>query len=398
MNPSKVPEPPVPLPGVASEIEAAVEELHLYERAAELDRTPRFPREEFRELGRRGLLGLHVPPEVGGRGLPLPEVGAALYRMAYLTGATTFAKLSLQPEFASVLAERGASGLVDSEYRALCRGERLIGNHVTEPGAGSDARGISMTAVRGPDGYRLTGTKSQAAFAVDADSALVYAKVPPHSGGPGGVTAFLVPQDAPGIQKRLIEDLGERWMRRGSVQYEAVEVALERRVGEEGRGFEYVLPELTRERPLLAMIYLGVARRTLEETVHAVGEREAFGRPLSGNQAISFPLVADWARGEAATLYAIQTLRRLSVGLAVPAEAALAKWMATEVALELHDHAIQFHGGRGYSNELPFERRWRDVRSGGLAHGPSEIMLRTAASALWPPERPKGSSPENRGG
>jgi alkylation response protein AidB-like acyl-CoA dehydrogenase len=382
-----IPRPPVPPTPRDPILEEAVAALGLEELARTLDRQPAFPRSTFAALGARGLVGLVTPRDRGGAGAELVEAGAALYRLAYGAGATTFAKLSLQPEFCSVLGEHGSALLIEEYFRPLCRGERLIGNQLTEPGAGSDTRALATEAIRSGSEYRITGTKSEAAFAVDAEAAIVYARVPPHPDGPGGITAFLLPQTGPGVERAHIEDLGERWMRRGTVRYRDVAVPVGYRLGEEGRGLDYVLPELHRERALLAMIYLGVARRSLEETVAHVGVREAFGGPLSRQQAVAFPLVEDWAEGEAATLYALEALRKRSAGLPADGEAAMAKWMATDIALRTLDHAIQFHGGRGYSSALPFERRWRDVRSGGLAHGPSELMHVAARRSLWPATR-----------
>ncbi|MGI0129259.1 MAG: acyl-CoA dehydrogenase family protein [Thermoplasmata archaeon] len=126
---------PVPHHPIVAEVEAAVRSLDLDRRSAELDREPAFPRAEFRELGRLGLLGLRTPERSGGRGLGLPAVGIALYHLAYRAG-TTFAKLSLQPEFAGILGEHGDPGLVERYFRPLVRGELLVGNHVTEPEVG----------------------------------------------------------------------------------------------------------------------------------------------------------------------------------------------------------------------------------------------------------------------
>ena len=198
------------------------------------------------------------------------------------------------------------------------------------------------------------------------------------------MTAFLVPQEGSGILRQVVgTDLGERWQRRGSVTYRHVHVPLESRLGEEGEGFSYVRAELTRERALLAAVYLGVARASWVDTVKHVGRRMAFGRPLSANQAVAFPLVDDEGDLAAGWLYVRQVLERLDRAEEVDAEAALAKSIATRVSLQALDHAIQFHGGRGYSNELPFEQRWRDVRSGSIAHGSSEIMHLVAARRLW---------------
>ncbi len=361
---------------------------HLGRRSAELDAAPEFPRAEFRALADAGLLGLRIPSVLGGQGLGLLDAGRVLHRLAF-HGGTTFAKLALQPEFCSVLAEHGSDGLRKASFSPLIRGERLIGNHITEPGAGSDATALEARAERVAGGYLLSGTKSEAAFACDADDAIVYAKV---SGNPAvaGITAFLVPQDQPGIRREIVADLGERWMRRGTVTYDRVRVPADRRIGEEGRAFDYLKDELVRERALLAMIYLGVGRASWEETVRYAGERHAFGRPLSDQQAVAFPLAEDSARLRAAELFVEEVLRSLERDLpGSSGAAALAKWIAVETSLAAIDHAIQFHGGRGYSKALPHEQRWRDVRSGAIAHGPSEIMLRAAARELWP----RGPSP-----
>ncbi|MCI4342647.1 MAG: acyl-CoA/acyl-ACP dehydrogenase [Thermoplasmata archaeon] len=370
--------PPDPLAG---ELDAFIESHELSARGRLLDREPAFPRREFESMGAAGWLGLTTPVSFGGRGLSIARAGVLLHRLAFRSG-TTFAKLSLQPEFASVLHEVGSEALLDTWYRPLVAGRRLVGNQITEPGAGSDAQALQLAARRDPTGYSLSGEKTEVAFATEADAALVYGRV--EGGETDGVTAFLVPQEGSGILRQVVgTDLGERWQRRGSVTYRHVHVPLESRLGEEGEGFSYVRAELTRERALLAAVYLGVARASWVDTVKHVGRRMAFGRPLSANQAVAFPLVDDEGDLAAGWLYVRQVLERLDRAEEVDAEAALAKSIATRVSLQALDHAIQFHGGRGYSNELPFEQRWRDVRSGSIAHGSSEIMHLVAARRLW---------------
>jgi cyclohexanecarboxyl-CoA dehydrogenase len=362
-------------------------------RSRALDQSPEFPWREFRAMGDAHLLGLHFPESVGGRGLSLPRVGTLLFHLAYL-GGTTFAKLSLQPEFCQVLFDQGRPGIVEQEFQPLLRGERLIANQITEPAAGSDAAAVQMEALAIGGEYVLNGTKSEAAFATDAQAAIVYARTS-GSSSRGGITAFLVPQDLPGIERKTIPDLGERWMRRGTVTYRDVHLPESGRIGEEGSGFRYVRNELRRERALLACIYLGVARASWDETVRYVGERTAFDRPLSDQEAVAFPLVEDGARLSAAWGYALSVLEHLEAGYEFDGGAAMVKWLSTEAALTAIDHAIQFHGGRGYSTALPHEQRWRDVRSGKIAHGTSEIMHLVASRALWPTvrkERPPTST------
>lgn len=375
-----------------AEIDRAVDALGLAPLYRQLDARPRFPWEEFRSLGAHGLLGLTLPAELGGRGLSAVRAAEALHRLAGAAG-TTFAKLALQPEFSSVLAREGSPEVRSAYFLPMMRGKRLVANHVTEPGAGSDLRGLATTADRRGPVYVLNGTKSQAAFAVDAQAAIVYARVAGAVAERPGLTAFLVPQDLPGIQRRVIDDLGERWMRRGTVTYTSVEVPTDHRIGEEGRALDYLKMELVHERVLLAAIYLGVAAASWDETSKHVGTRAVFGRRLADQEAVAFPLLEDRARLESAWLYVRETAALLDGGSATPARSALAKWQAVDVALRTLDHAIQFHGGRGYSKELPHEQRWRDVRSGALAHGPSEVMLSIAARETWPDERADGGSP-----
>ena len=373
--------PPGPDEPIVRELTQFAERHELSRRYREIDRSPAFPRDEFRAMGRAGLLGLRTSPTLGGRGLALPVVGRALFHLSYRSG-TAFGKLSLQPEFSSVLADHGSPELIEAWFRPMVRGEKLVGNQITEPGAGSDAQGIALAAVRDGDEYVLDGEKSEIALCLDADAAIVYGRVP----GPdprAGITAFLVPQDLPGIDRRPTSgDLGERWQRRGSVRYGHVRVPSQNRIGEEGRGFDYLRHELTQERALLAAIYLGAAYASWESTFAFVRERSVFGKALVRQEGVAFPLAQDLARLSADWLFTEAALERLEGGREAAAEAALAKWMAVDDSLRAIDHAIQFHGGRGYSQDLPHEQRWRDVRSGAIAHGPAEIMLLVAAHEL----------------
>ena len=379
--------PPSPDAPIVREISEFAARLNLATRYRELDRDPAFPRAEFHAMGQAGLLGLRTPTSLGGRGLSLPEVGLALFHLAYRSG-TVFAKLSLQPEFSSVLGDHGSPEMVAEWFRPMVRGDRLVGNQITEPGAGSDVQALSLSATPDAGDYILAGEKSEVALCLDLDAAIVYGRVP-GSDPRGGITAFLVPQDLPGISRLPTSgDLGERWQRRGSVTYDRVRLPGRFRLGEEGKGFEYLRAELTQERALLATIYLGAAFASWESTVEYVRQRTVFGKPLSRQEGVSFPLAQDAGRLSSDWLYAQDALSRLESGVGAAAEAALAKWMAVDDGLRAIDHAIQFHGGRGYSQDLPHEQRWRDVRSGGIAHGPSEVMLVVAAHEMWGRARP----------
>jgi cyclohexanecarboxyl-CoA dehydrogenase len=382
------PSAPVPADPIREEVRRFDEARGCLDRARAIDRAPRFPAEEFQAMGRAHLLGLTIDPSLGGRGLPAERAGRGLFELAY-RGGTMYAKLALQPEFSSLLAREASSAVREEWFRPLLRGERLVGNQVTEPTVGSDAAHLASVAEPDGGGYRLSGTKSEAAFADDAEAAIVYARAP------AGITAFLVPQAGPGIVRRVAPDLGERWMRRGSVQYDHVRVEPGSRIGAEGRAFGYLRQELTHERAMLGAVYLGVAWAAWEEAVAYLGERSTFGQPLSTRQAVAFPLVEDQARLTAAWGLVERALR--AVDGAAPAEAdaaaALAKWYAAQVAIDAVDHAAHVHGGRGYSEELPFAQRIRDLRSARIAHGTDEVMHLVAARRLWP-EAPS-TAPKN---
>jgi len=379
----------LPDDSLREQVEQFVRAHHLAERARSLDSHPEFPWAEFRAMGQAGWLGLTLPGERGGRGLSLRRAGLALEEFGYRAG-TSFAKLSLQPEFSSVIGAHGSADLRNRFALPLARGEILVGNQITEPLAGSDLSRLSTQVTRDGNRLLLSGSKSQVAFAGDAQAAVVYARGVEAS---SGISAYVVPQDLPGIERKVEEDLGERWMRRGTVTYQSVEISPDSLVGESGRGFEYLKVELTHERALLGAIYLGVARASWEETVREVGERVVFDGPLSDQEAVAFPLVEDGTRLAAAWLFTDHVLGRLDRGERADDASAMSKWWATDVALTTLDHAIQFHGGRGYSKELPHEQRWRDVRSGMLAHGTSEVMHRVAARRRWPNVRPSTPRP-----
>lgn len=356
-------------------------EHKLHARYRELDRRPAFPYREYRALGERGWLAPRAPARDGGSHWSILQEAALIEELAF-EGGSVFAKLVLQPEFCSALLH-GSPALRARWYRPLLAGKALVGNQITEPGCGSDAAALITVAERDGDHYVLSGTKSEIAFAGEAEAAIVYARTGPEEGS-HGISALLVPQGLRGITKETYDDLGERWMVRGTVHYDRVRIPCAQRIGEEGQGFRYLMEELTPERALLGALYLAIARASWNDTVEHVVRREAFGRPVGAFQGVSFPLVEDFARLESARLWVWQVLRRLHQGRATPSEGALAKWLANTTALEVLDHAMQFHGGAGYSARLPHEQRWRDVRSGTAAHGTNEILRVVAARELIP--------------
>jgi len=385
-----------------NQVRSFCQEWSLRVRYRQLDENPEFPWPEYRELGRRGWLAPRLSRGGPERVWSLREEAELIEGLARY-GGSPFAKLVLQPEFC-VLLQEATIPVREQWWRPLLRGEILVGNHVSEPEAGSDLGGMRMTAHREGTGadvtYVLDGIKSGVAFAADAQAAIVYARAPGTSGS-RGISAFLVPQDLPGIRREVWQDHGERWMRRGEVRYEGVRIPEDHRIGPEGEALRLLRAELTHERLMLAFVYLGLARASWDETVEYVRHRRVFGRPLGSFEAVSFPLVEDRTRWEAAHLYAEAVRQRLDQGRPVEASAAMAKWLACETALTLLEHCLQAWGGRGYSHQELHELRFRDVRSGRIAHGSAEALRLVAVREILGREGlpyASSSKPPNSGG
>lgn len=350
-------------------------------RAADIDRTGAFPWENVRELAEIGVLGVNVPEAYGGIGASPFGIALAMEGMAYGCAATAAAVGAHYLATDAILI----GGSEEQKTRLLppaARGERLGAYALTEPRSGSDPAGMQTRAVRGPGGFRLTGTKHFITNAGEADFLVVFART---SDEPGhrGVSAFVVDAGCEGIVVSPPEDIMGI---RGSRIYEVgFDVALPENalLGELGRGFRIAMAVLDRGRVDVAAMSIGVARAALDAALAWSKERTAFSHRIAEYQGIQW-MLADMATSlEAARLLTFKAAwaRKVARGR-FSTEAAMAKLFASEAAGRIADLALQIHGGFGYTRALPLERYMRDARILRIFEGSSEIQRNIIARAL----------------
>jgi butyryl-CoA dehydrogenase len=353
--------------------------------AIERDEAERYDRSLFTAMGGLGLTAAPFPTEVGGAGfsylgwtLVMEELGAADMAMAVSLSVHI---LSQYPVVTWGSAEQRERWLP-----AMLRGEALGAFALTEPHAGSDAAAIRTRAERvgnGNDGaYRLTGTKIWISNAPEADRYLVFATIDPEAGSKG-ITAFLVEKGMPGFRFGAHErKMGIRGCPAAELVFQGCEVPVANRLGDEGDGYRIALSALGEGRISIAAACVGLARAGLEAAARYLGERKAFGGPLSDQQALRF-MLAEMARDVAAA----RALTREAAaakdrGEGLAEVSSLAKWTASDVAMRVTTDAVQLFGGTGYSRETGIERLMRDAKGAQIYEGTNQIHREIVAGEV----------------
>jgi cyclohexanecarboxyl-CoA dehydrogenase len=340
----------------------------------EREREGRMDRATLQEMGTLGFLGVEIPEELGGLGLDcvtsgliLEVLSAADYNVGQLMVTLSLA--------ANVLARHGDPDIVAPWLNGLIAGEVIPAIALTEPGGGSDAaNNLIVRARRDGNEYVLNGEKTSTTFATQAGFAVVWARTGRAGSGARGVSAFLVPLDLPGIATSEFEDIGGRAAGRGALVLDDVRIPASHLLGEEGRGFVQVMQGFDYSRALIGLQCLAVAKQSLQETWASARERRSFGKPLTAHQGVSFPLAEAETHLHACRLLCLQTLWLKDAGLPHTAEAAMCKWWGPKLAFEVVQTCLLLHGHGGYSTELPYEQRLRDVLGLQIGDGTAQIM------------------------
>jgi cyclohexanecarboxyl-CoA dehydrogenase len=359
----------------ASIAEAARRFAHQRLRPASrrLEAEGRVPLDLRRAMGDLGLIGAELPGDYGGLGVDHVTSGVIIEAIA--EGDFNVAYIQLLASLCgSIVARHAVPALAAELLPPLCKGERLIALALTEPQGGSDAAALRLKARRDGDSYILDGEKTSISMADQADLAVVFARTGAEAERAHGISAFLVDLASPGISRTRFEDMGELAIGRGSIFFDGVRVPAARRLGAEGAGFVQVMQGFDFSRALIGLQCLAVARVSLEETWRYVAERQAFGRPLAENQGVTFPLAEAETMVEAARLLCYRTLAAKDAGAPHTREAAMCKWWAPQLAFEVVQKCLLTHGHMGYSRELPFEQRLRDVLGLQIGDGTAQIM------------------------
>jgi len=256
----------------------------------------------------------------------------------------------------------------------MITGEKVCAIGVSEPAAGSDVGGIQTTAVKDGDSYVINGSKIFITNSVHADVFCVAAKTNKDAAHKG-ISMIIVERDTPGFRlAKKLKKLGNNSSDTGELIFEDVRVPRKNLIGEEGKGFYYIMGNFQDERLIAAAMAVGAAQQALEDTLRYTRERRTFGKRVFDHQALAHRLADLATELEAArqlTYYAADVLQR---GGDCSTEVSMAKLFASEMANRMAYHCLQLHGGYGYMQEFPIERFFRDIRLSPIGGGTSEIM------------------------
>ncbi len=350
--------------------------------AAAWARARHFPRQALRGLGALGCLGIAVPTQWDGAGLDYLALALALEEIAAGDGATsTIVSVNNCPVCSILLA--AADGAQRERWlRPLARGEAIGAFALTEPQAGSDASNLRTTARRDGDHYVLDGVKQFITSGANAAVAIVIAATD-RAAGKRGLSAFLVPTDAPGyIVERIEDKAGQHASDTAQIRFDGCRVPASARLGAEGDGYRIALSGLEGGRIGIAAQSVGMARAAFDAAQRYAHDRSSFGRPIFEHQAVQFRLAEMATRIEAARQLLWHAASLKDAGRPCLTEAAMAKLNASEMAERVCSDAMQIHGGYGYVEDFPVERIWRDSRVCQIYEGTSDVQKILIARAL----------------
>ena len=354
-------------------------------KAARYDEANEFPWENIKKMRDLGLFGMIFPEEYGGQGLDTLSYVIAveqISRACASTGITLAAHVSLGT---SPIFNFGTEAQKRKYLPALCSGEKLAAFGLTEAEAGSDAGGTKTRAVLEGGQYTVNGRKIYITNGSVCGTAVFTAVTTPGQ-GVKGISAFIVEKGTPGFSAGTREKkLGHRASDTVELLFENVKLPKENLLeknGQEGQGFKQFMKTLDGGRISIGAMSVGIAQASFDAALRYARERRQFGKAIAEFQAIQL-LLADMATGiEAARLLVYQTARLKDRGVPFTRQSAMAKLMASTVAMKAADTAIQIHGGAGYMTDHPVERYFRDAKLMEIGEGTSQIQRLVIAREL----------------
>jgi len=334
-----------------------------------------FPDSIFKRFGELGFLGLRYPPEYGGQGGDYFSAIVLSEEMARAGCGGLGMAVAVQTEMATPPVFK--FGTEEQKRRWLTpavRGEQIGAIAITEPDAGSDVAGIKTTARRDGDHFVVDGRKIFITNGARCRWALVVTKTD-RERGHGGYNLLLIEKGTPGFEvTRTLQKLGMHSSDTAELLFEGCRVPVGNLIGEEGEGFKNLMWELQGERMITAAGAIAGAQAVFEYTAEYARNRVAFGQPISHFQVIKHKLVDMGTKIAAVQALVYQTAKQWEDGAYPVREISQSKLLATQVACEVADEAIQILGGHGYMSEFPVERAWRDARLARIGAGTDEIM------------------------
>ena len=350
--------------------------------AAARDASGRIEPEILREMGDLGFLGMTIDPEHDGAGADYVSYALALMEVAAGDGAISTVMSVHNAPFNAILDRFGSDQQKAETLRPAARGEFIGAFALTEAQAGSDASALRSTARRTDAGYVIDGSKEFITSGKIAGQVIVFARLE-GTQGKEGITAFLAPTSTQGYEVARIEDkLGQRCSDTCALRFNAMELPESARIGAEGEGYRIALASLETGRIGIAAQSVGMAQAALDMAIAYAGERQSFGKPLMGHQAVAFRLSDLATELEAARQLVLHAARMKDAGLPCLKEAAMAKLFASEAAERIASGALQTFGGYGYVRDTGIERIYRDLRVCQIYEGTSDIQKLIIARAL----------------
>ena len=350
-------------------------QAELAPHAARWDAEGIFPREAIAKAGELGFCGLYAPENAGGLGLPRLDATLVFEEMAAVDPSTT-AFITIHNMATWMLGTWATPAVREHWGPLLTRGEKLASYCLTEPGAGSDAASLKTRAEAVGHEWAINGSKAFISGAGSTDMLVLMARTGDAQSGAGGISAFAVPADTPGISYGKREHkMGWNSQPTRTISFDNVRIPADHLLGREGEGFKIAMKGLDGGRINIATCSVGAAQGALTHAQRYLHERRQFGKPIASFQALQFKL-ADMATELVA---ARQMVRLAACKLDAGARdastyCAMAKRFATDVGFAVCNEALQLHGGYGYLNDFPLERLVRDARVHQILEGTNEIM------------------------
>jgi len=346
---------------------------------AEKDAAHEFPWDFYEAMAEGGWVGIAIPEEFGGGGQGITEASIMLEEIAASGAAMNgCSAVHLSVFGMEPVRKYGSPELAAEVLPRVASGDLHVAFGVTEPDAGTDTTQIRTRAVRDGDEYVINGAKVWTTKAPHCEMCLLLVRTTPLEeveGRTDGISLFLVDLQDPAVDITPIPKLGRNAVVSCEVRYDNLRVPIDRRIGEEGEGFRYILDGLNPERVLIAGEALGIGRAALGRATDYANERIIFDRPIGQNQGIAFPLAEAHMKLKAAELIVREASWRYDNGLPCAEAANTAKYLASEAAFFAADRAMQTHGGFGYADEYHVGRYWREARLMKIAPVSQEMVL-----------------------
>ncbi|WP_339712674.1 acyl-CoA dehydrogenase family protein [uncultured Sneathiella sp.] len=357
----------------------------------EKDRTGDFPFDFHAAMAKDGWLGITMPEEYGGAGLGVVEAALMMHTVANSSGGMSAASaIHINIFGPHPIVVFGSDEQKNRWLPPLIKGEVKSCFGVTEPNAGLNTTALQTRAEKTSDGYLVNGRKIWTTTGQEADKIMLLARTTPKEKckkATDGLSLFYTDMNREFMDVRVIDKMGRKAVDSNEVFIDNLPVPEEDLIGEEGKGFHYLLHSLNPERVLVGIEAIGIGMNALKRAAKYAREREVFGRPIGKNQAIQHPLAENWMELEAAYLMAMKAASNYDAGLEAGVYANATKYLGAEAGFKACTQAVMTHGGMGYAKEFTVERLMREVMICRIAPvSPQLVLCYIAEKALGMPK------------